>query len=124
MFSSIWDFLAAFEYHPDGRFDTWRILKVSDPRGDCDDAAVTMLYILCGHSLWRFWYELIFADTKIHYCEVRGLGHAVLYYQGGYIDNIQRRWCSRDELIERRYNFKYGFYWPQVVVKMLMGKIV
>jgi hypothetical protein len=40
-------------YQSDGKFDSWRILDVSDLRGDCDDFACTALFIATG-SLWSF----------------------------------------------------------------------
>jgi hypothetical protein len=60
------DLETGFVCQSDGKVDSWRILDVSDLRGDCDDFACTALFIATG-SLWSFWVALIFGSAKIHY---------------------------------------------------------
>lgn len=112
-----------FEYKADGALDNWRILHPSNLVGDCDDYACTALYILCGESLARFWFELIFGRAKLVYCTIGGVGHVVVKWGDKYIDNIQNEFVTKDEMIQSGYNFsRINFVWPTVAIKMLLGK--
>ena len=68
-----------------------------------------------------FW-NLIFGGYKVKFCTVRGEGHAVLRYDGEYLDNIQKKWCSKKYLEDRGYDFhNQWFWWNVVAVKLLQG---
>jgi hypothetical protein len=76
-------------------------------RGDCDDFALTALFIETG-SLSKFWYELIFGSAKVFMVTTsNGGGHAVLRYNGQYIDNWSRSWVSREHM-ESVYGHKFS----------------
>lgn len=130
-----------FVYVPDNKDgkwyqkDKWRVLdliKDSESHsekyyGDCEDFALTALYLLSKKSWWRFWMALITRKAKILHCTVGGEGHAILRYNGFYIDNIQREWFDNSRLTDRGYKLHwggYGLYIPyQVALKMLIGRI-
>jgi len=94
-------------------------------RGDCDDFVLTALFIETG-SLSKFWYELIFGSAKVFLVTTsNGGGHAVLRYNGRYIDNWSRSWVSREHM-ESVYGHKFSawlFPWNATALKMLLGKI-
>lgn len=120
-------FIDNFVYTPD-KFDSWRVLTPDQDgkfRGDCDDFAVSCLFILAGS--WRqFWFKLLTGQAKIHFVTVGNSGHAVLQYGDFYIDNIFRRYAARHELIEAHYKFnRLRMFWCyQVAIKMLIGKFI
>ena len=118
------DLVAGFVYTSD-QIDAWRILDVGDLRGDCDDFACTALYIATG-SLWSFWAALVFGSAKIHYVvTTNGGGHAVLQYDGLYIDNWSRKYVTKQHM-EDVYGHQFSrcmFIWPQTAIKMIMGKL-
>jgi len=117
-----------FEYKSDGKLDTWRIMTPDEDgkyRGDCDDFAVTALYISTG-SLIKFWYELIFGSAKVHMVTTAsGGGHAVLEYKGVYIDNWTLAWVPREYMeVVLGHQFKsWMFVWPISALKMFYGKV-
>ena len=119
------DLETGFVYQSDGKVDSWRILTVDDLRGDCDDFACTALYIATG-SLWPFWVALIFGSAKIHYVTTtNGVGHAVLQYEGLYIDNWSRKYVTK-HFMEDTYGHQFSrwmFIWPQTAIKMVLGKL-
>lgn len=114
-----------FRYKRDGKLDNWRILSPNDLVGDCDDFAMTAAYIEADSSIKNLWYDLIIGDKRIEYCIVGGEGHAVYRSGARYIDNIQRKWCSKRDLEKKGYIFKwyYGFFCWQVALKMILGKL-
>lgn len=119
------DLATGFTYQSDGKYDSWRILDASDLRGDCDDFAVTALYISTG-SLIKFWYELIFGSAKVHMVTTAsGGGHAVLEYKGVYIDNWTLAWVPREYMeVVLGHQFKsWMFVWPISALKMFYGKV-
>jgi predicted transglutaminase-like cysteine proteinase len=117
-----------FKYKLDGKHDSWQVLDVDKPGellGDCEDYALTVLFILSNHNWLTFWWNLISRKAKICYCKPNGVGHAVLRFNGQYIDNIQQTWCTKKKLQDKNYNLHwrgYGLYIPyQVAIKMLIG---
>jgi len=122
------DLIRDWDYQADIYADNWEIL-VPDAdgayRGDCDDFAVTALYLISGESLAKFWRALLTRRAKMYFVKVGGVGHAVLECQGRYIDNIQRRWVTREELLssEPPYDFKFRCWVPFIAVKMALGKL-
>ena len=114
----------SFKYTSEKR-DTWRILSLSDCRGDCDDYACTALYIVKG-SLWAFWVALIFGSAKIHFVTTHtGGGHAVLGYNGMYIDNWSRKFVTKEYMqntLGHRFDSWRFPFWA-TASKMLCGKL-
>lgn len=117
-----------FEYKSDGKFDNWQIMEQNaDGKfvGDCDDFCVTALYFTTD-SLFKFWKELIVGSAKVHFVKTsNGGGHAVLEYDGMFIDNWSRSWVSK-QYMEDTYGHEFSriaFLWPITAIKMLFGKI-
>lgn len=116
-----------FKYVSDRGGDNWRILTSPSADGkyygDCEDFSLTALYLLEG-SLFKFWKALVFRKAKICFCKVNGGGHAVLRYEGRYIDNIQKVWCSKKFLESKGYKFSMWLFIPhQVFLKLLWTKL-
>ena len=114
-----------FEYKADDSRNIWRILKKDNLKGDCEDYALTALYIETG-SMIKFWKELIIGSAKIQYCKSpSGGGHAILRYKGMYIDNWQRKYVDLEYLIEQGYEIKgINYVWLTSLIKVIEGAIL
>jgi hypothetical protein len=115
------DLADRFLWESDGKFDSYRILDaaVGPLKGDCDDFAVTALWITEGRSMLRFWWALISCRAVIWYVKGTGFAsHVVLWHRKhGWIDNQNPTWgANRDKL-------RFPLPFPLVALKMLLGRI-
>lgn len=117
------DLARRYVYRADGRIDSFRVLAApfGPLEGDCDDFAATALWLAAGRSMWRFWLMLATGRARIWRTRTpTGGRHAVLWVDGlGFIDNWTPDWRpeTRHKLVRRRVV-------PEVVVKMLLGKLI
>jgi diaminopimelate epimerase len=121
------DFLANFVYKSDGKIDTWRILDHGNYRGDCDDFALTFIYLASKKSLWHFWINLLTRKMSVMLCEHKGNPHVIVVVDDNdtllWIDNITRTYNYFDE-ISSNYSIKMRVPSFAIAVKMLAGKIL
>lgn len=113
-----------YEYDKDmyGRRECWRIMYNLPYKGDCEDYALTYLYEVSGRSHAKMLWNLFIGKAKICFCKVKGEGHAVLRWKGQYLDNIQKKFCSKEYMEERSYEFHGSWFWFNVVaVKLIKG---
>ena len=116
---TISDLRKKFEYTSD-KVDGWRILKGDGPlRGDCDDFAITALWIEADQSMVKFWWMLNTCQAAIWYTKTsRGVGHNMLWVKGkGWIDNNHPYWG------ERQYRKIFPWPTPAIALKMGVGKV-
>ncbi len=120
------DYLAKnFVYKRDGKLDNWQIMPLDKLEGDCDDYAVTALYLACDKSLVKFWWSILtFQAIFWHTLSPKGNGHLVLCYKNRYIDNWQKTWVTKDTLTYKGYVFKFPWIFPFCGIKMLIGVLV
>lgn len=116
----------SFKYVKDsdqfGSRDAWYIMKWPPYEGDCEDYSLTLLYNLKDRSVTKLLLSLLIRESKICFCKVDGVGHAVLYHKGQYIDNIQRSWVSKKFMQDAGYEFSFLMYLPyMVIIKLVMG---
>jgi hypothetical protein len=78
----------------------WRVLDETDPRGDCEDYALTVAYIVAGGSWRRFWLDQFLGRAQVWAGKLPGGGgHAALWYRGrGWIDNTTGEWRAEPPL--------------------------
>ena len=122
MVDNIQQLAKSFKYKSDGRLDNWRIMTEGQYEGDCDDYAVTSLFIYCDNSLVKFWWMLIsFQAILWRTKSPAGGGHLVLWVRGeGYIDNwSDRMFRPKSEMSEYKFLFPWPF--PFVAMKMAFG---
>lgn len=120
------DLNARFIYKRD-QGDTWHILKSSgEVRGDCEDYSLTLVWLVEGKSMLRFWLALITFKYVIWFCHSpAGVGHAVLWARGiGWTDNIQRGVVERATLKEHGYRLRYAHLPLVVAMKMLFRPLM
>lgn len=115
-----------FEYVSDGKLDNWRIMPMDNLKGDCDDFAVTALYLACDRSLVKFWFMILtFQALLWHMRSPAGGGHLVLWLRGhGYIDNWDCQWVTKEYLLEQGYKFRFPFIFPFCAMKMFFGVVL
>lgn len=113
------DFASRFKWTSDGKFDSFRILDEPEGplQGDCDDFAVTALWVTEGRSMVRFWWALISFRAVIWYVKGTGFAsHVVLYHRKlGWIDNQNPAWGELQDKL------RFPLPWPIVALKMLLG---
>jgi hypothetical protein len=117
----IQDLALRFKWTSDGKFDSYRILDAAGGplEGDCDDFAVTALWLAEGKSMLRFWWALLTFRAVIWYVRGKGFAsHVVLWHRKhGWIDNQNPTWGPR--------KFPMSFPAPifMAAFKMLVGKV-
>lgn len=115
---SLADLNARFLWTIDRR-DSWRVLRGDgELQGDCDDYAVTALYILAGGWV-GFWAEV--ATFRAVFWLVRmpsGAAHVALWRRGhGWIESDQRVWRPTVHPHRKRLPFLP----PVVAIKLILG---
>ena len=84
-----------FRYRADGP-DCWTLLDAPSGvlQGDCEDFAITALWLICGKSWTKLWWRV--ATGRACIWQVRtsaGAPHACLWVKGsGWICNIHPQW--------------------------------
>ena len=118
-------FFKLYEYRSE-KGDQWRIPKIENGQilGDCEDAALGVLYyVIANESLVKFWW-LLLTSAKICYVKNNGEGHAVLRLDGKYIDNWTKEFATKEHMESLGHKFHWGFYLTyQVALKMLYAKV-
>jgi hypothetical protein len=80
-----------FLYSEDKPIDTWRVMTEDGEiwKGDCDDYAVTALWLLCGASQKDFVKALVSGDAELWYVVTsKGERHMALCWKGMWVCNI------------------------------------
>ncbi len=104
--------------------DHWRILAADGSVfGDCEDYALTLVWLSEGQSLLRFWWALVtFKYVFWHCLSPRGVGHLVVWCRGrGWTDNIQRKMVPK---LPDEYRLRFPFLFPLVALKFLLRPIL
>jgi len=118
------DMRARFVYRPDGWIDTIRILDGKGQlKGDCDDAAATMLWRAEDRSLRYFWFALILGRAAIWRCVTgKGERHAILWHRDhGWIENGTFVWTEEPA---PDLTLRYRRWVITIACKMLLGKVL
>lgn len=112
-----------FSYRADTG-EHWRVLKGEGPvTGDCEDYSLTLIWLLEGRSMLRFWWALITLRYVLWHClSPGGRGHAVVWCRGrGWTDNIQRRMVAK---LPDGYRLRFPYLVPLVVLKFLFRPVL
>lgn len=107
-----------YKYDKDqyGRREYWTIMtNESGPLvGDCEDYSLTLLWYLEGKRLKNMFKALLTRKAEIWFCKVKGNGHAVLKYEGKWIDNNKQRWVDGFP----NYDMKWRYPIPLILWKL------
>ncbi len=123
------DLTENWEYKPDSRGGYWKVLEPNRHgkyRGDCEDFALTALFILSDGSWKTFWKEIIFGDAKLQRVKSpAGGNHVVLEYGNLYIDNWAKKFQNKNELKALGYKFfTRRHLWFVTVQKLAWSKLL
>lgn len=120
------DLNARFVYKPEAA-NKWRILKdLGQVWGDCEDYALTLIWLAEGKSMLRFWLALLTFKYCLWRCKSpNGVGHVVLWARGhGWTDNMLKIFVSGDEMETRGYTQFIPYPSPIVAAKFLLLPIL
>lgn len=104
--------------------ESWRILKGDGPiAGDCEDYALTLVWLCEGRSMLRFWWALFVCRYVLWYClSPAGNGHVALWIRGrGWTDNIQRRVVPR---LPEGYRLRFPCLVPVIALKFALRPVL
>tara|TARA_S200002703_G_scaffold46390_1_gene40236 strand:- start:882 stop:1313 length:432 start_codon:yes stop_codon:yes gene_type:complete len=105
------------------RPEYWTIMKEAPYEGDCEDYALTLLWLMCDRSMFKFWIALITNEAQIRRVITKnGGGHAILKIGDDYCDNWTKEfvsWKTMSELGHKKYLWLYSPI--GVALKMWMG---
>lgn len=113
------EFNSRFTYREDiGWLDHWEILDTTGlVQGDCEDYALTLIYLFEGASMWRFWLSLINLKHVLWFArsESNNEGHILLWKRGhGWVDNTTKVFNDKPA---QGFKRRYPFLFPMVLVK-------
>jgi len=119
-----------FQYKRDseqyGLQERWAILRNPEGPlvGDCEDYALTALWMLKGKDDAALHQSLKTGEAKIWFCYTpNGEAHAVLEFNGKLIDNIQKEWVSLSDLKAKGYEMSRPFTYKEVVLRLNAGNV-
>jgi hypothetical protein len=119
---TITDLVSRFVWVRD-KIDSFRILssETGPLRGDCDDFAITALWIVEGKSTLKLFEALLNGRAAIWRTYTkRGTRHAVLWHRDyGFIDNIAPDWAENTP-----HTLRHKRWTVTVAIKMLIGLFV
>jgi len=103
--------------------ERWTILRGDGPvQGDCEDYALTLIWLYEARSILRFWFGLLIFRYVIWHCvSPGGEKHAIVWCRGrGWTDNIQRRMVRRTDLKAAGYRLRFPYIAPTILLKFLL----
>lgn len=115
MTDALSDLLRRFRYTHDAR-DRWTIMDnpTGPLRGDCEDFALTALWLLCGKSRARMHWWVLTGKAAIWHVRSGNDPHAALWVRGrGWIDNQFQHFGPR------RFPKVFPYLWPMFAAAMV-----
>ena len=110
-----------------GSRDYWTIMKEPPYEGDCEDYALTLLWLMSGKSMVHFWFNIITMKVQLRRVITdngKGGGHVVLKIGNLYIDNWTKRFVSWEEMDKLGHKKYLWMYDPMsVILKMSVATV-
>ena len=101
--------------------DTWTIMKEPPYEGDCEDYALTLLWLMSGKSMVNFWINIITMQAQLRRVIMkRGGFHVVLRVGDLYADNWTQEFVTWEEMESRCGHTKYLWMYDPILVVMKM----
>lgn len=111
--------------------DLWKVMPLGKVlEGGYDDYSLNVLKYFGGESRLGMLQLLLDGTAAFHYVRVpqadgRMTGHCVLEYKGKYVDNIFRKWVSKEYMEGHgKYQFVFKLRIPLIVINYLKAKVV
>jgi len=118
------DLNTRFNYRPDGRLGRWRVMRDHGPVwGDCEDYALTLIWLAEGRSWLRFWFALVSFKYLLWVGKSpSGATHAILWVRGhGWTDNILQKPSAR---LPASYRRGIPYPAPLVALMLILSRIL
>jgi hypothetical protein len=108
-----------WQYEPDGRIDRWAFRSP----GDCENYSLLVLKNIAGSEREaRKW--LLRGKAHIWYVKtLSGAGHAVLEYEGRFVDNRIKKWCDSLDHMKLLDRPRKRYSKVQLVAKLAFGRL-
>jgi len=126
---SVQDLNARFQYKSDSEHhdlkEKWTILRApSGPLiGDCEDYALTALWLINGKNDAQFHHSLKTNQARIWFCYTpQGEAHAALEYDNQFIDNIQQTFLPQTDFFAKGYRFSHPMSYAEVNMRLDAGQ--
>jgi len=101
--------------------DTWHIIKEPPYEGDCEDYALTLLWLMSGKSMVNFWINVITMQAQLRrVITKKGEGHVVLRIGNLYADNWTQEFVTWEEMEEKCGHTKYLWMYDPILVVLKM----
>ena len=101
--------------------DTWHIIKEPPYEGDCEDYALTLLWLMSGKSMVNFWINIITMQAQLRRVSMkRGGFHVVLKVGDLYADNWTKAFVTWEEMEEKCGHKKYLWMYDPILVILKM----
>lgn len=121
-----------FKYLTDKKIiigDVWYVMPEHNQvmRGDCDDFAITSIWLACDRNIWKFILNVfILHRYRLYHATSRnGEPHIIGYAQGLWFDNWTREAVPENEFFATTGHKKWLFYpSPYTIYFMLLGLFV
>ena len=94
--------------------------------GDCEDYALTLLWLISGKSMLKFWFNLITFKAQIRRVITKnGGGHAILRYGNMYADNWTLKFVEWERMEKLGHKPFFWLFTPlDVALKLGIAKIM
>lgn len=118
-----------FLYNKDKKLfigDSWRILNNKKYHGDCDDFALTVLWLMCDKKISKFiWNVLVLHKFRLYYSRTfTKEPHIIGYADGLWFDNWTQEALDEEKFFYRTGHRKYFFYPGFAIIWfMLLGVV-
>lgn len=104
--------------------DAWFVMPERQDgklRGDCDDFALTCIWLACDRNVWKFiWFVVILHKYRVYFSKApNGENHLVGYADGLWFDNWTREALPKDQFLDRTKH-KILFFYPSVNILIFM----
>lgn len=101
--------------------DTWAIMKEPPYEGDCEDYALTLLWLMSGKSMVNFWINVITMQAQLRRVRMkRGGFHVVLKVGDLYADNWTQKFVTWEEMEAQCGHTKYLWMYDPILVVLKM----
>lgn len=101
--------------------DTWHIMKEPPYEGDCEDYALTLLWLMSGKSMVNFWINVITMQAQLRRVRMkRGGFHIVLKVGNLYADNWTKKFVTWEEMESLCGHTKHLWLYDPVLVILKM----
>lgn len=101
--------------------DTWHIMKEPPYEGDCEDYALTLLWLMSGKSMVNFWINVITMQAQLRRVRMkRGGFHVVLKVGDLYADNWTKKFVTWEEMESLCGHTKHLWLYDPVLVILKM----